>query len=379
MHKKELVLFIAINVFLLFLWWSFLSWSYHRALSSLWVSSGTTIDFDNFASRDNSIPAMIQKAQISVVSISQKKDIAFYVDTPDQIYWPWSISTKTTLLGWWSGILISKTWYILTNKHVVQDINAHYQVTTYEWTSYQVEHIWLDEILDLAIIKIKDPQNSLSNFPLATKFLPLRTPITIGQLVFVLGTTTNTHPSTATMGILWWMNKKFTIHGNNTYVWLYQTDAQSSPGNSWWPLIHSKWTILGITTALVEGEGITFALPISQEFINTTLRSIETFGKILRPVIGIQYTEISPALQKEHSLSLSQWIYVTDVLSNLPAWKAWIQIGDVITHINNHPIQTSLPFLYQLYTFLPWETCNLTINRWGKTLNLSVVLGGNTP
>jgi S1-C subfamily serine protease len=35
--------------------------------------------------------------------------------------------------------------------------------------------------------------------------------------------------------------------------------------------------VIGITTAISEGEGISFALPISQEFIDSTLLSLETF------------------------------------------------------------------------------------------------------
>jgi S1-C subfamily serine protease len=37
-----------------------------------------------------------------------------------------------------------------------------------------------------------------------------------------------------------------------------------------------------------------------------------------------------------------------------------------------------MPFLYQLYTHIPGDTITLTIIRDGKTMVLTVVLGGNT-
>jgi len=56
---------------------------------------------------------------------------------------------------------------------------------------------------------------------------------------------------------------------------------------------------------------------MSKEFIESTLRSIEQFGKIVRPVVGIQYVENTTL-----SDSFNTGIYITDVLTNLPAWEA---------------------------------------------------------
>jgi len=375
MHKKELLLLSIVNVFLLLIWWILLVWYNNRSIASLKAPPSLA---PTQHTRETSIIDTIHSIQPSVVAITITKDIAFYVDTPDQIYWPGNIAKKTTSLGWWSGIFVSKDGYILTNKHVVQDYNAQYEVVLYDWSIYKVEKIWIDDALDLAILKITDPQNTLSAHKIATKFLPLHSSLALWQFVLLLWNTTSTYPSAVTMGILGWMNKKFTLHGNNTYVWLYQTDAQSNPGNSWWPLVDLRGYVVWITTALVEWEGITFALPLTQEFVDTTLRSIERFGKIVRPLVGIQYTDITSDLQQEHQLSTKQWIYITDVLNNLPAREAGIKVWDVITHINTHPINSTFPFLYQLYTRLPWDDCELQIIRQGKKHTISLTLWGNT-
>jgi S1-C subfamily serine protease len=56
-------------------------------------------------------------------------------------------------------------------------------------------------------------------------------------------------------------------------------------------------------------------LPISKEFIDTTLASIAKYGKIVRPLLGIQYVDITQALQKEKNLPVTAGALINDVLS----------------------------------------------------------------
>jgi serine protease Do len=190
----------------------------------------------------------------------------------------------------------------------------------------------------------------------------LATEISVGQFVFAIGNTIAKYPNTITMWILWGKNKSLTINGNNLYIGLYQTDAQSNPGNSGGPLIDINGNTLWIVTAISEGEWISFALPISQEFIENTIASIETFGKITRPIMGIQYLEITPTIKKEKNLSID----------------AWLKAGDSILSVNWIPITRNIPFLYQLYTHIPWNTIELEVVREGKTTKIPVLLGWNT-
>jgi S1-C subfamily serine protease len=50
------------------------------------------------------------------------------------------------------------------------------------------------------------------------------------------------------------------------------------------------------------------------------------FGKISRPIVGIQYIDITPSVQQEYALTVDHGIYIKDVLSDLSADKAGIQI-----------------------------------------------------
>ncbi len=332
----------------------------------------------NFLALQSSLIDVIATAKKSVVSVTISKDVKFYVEDPSQVNGPGSVQQQTAKVGGWSGIIVSKKWYILTNKHVVQDTTAKYSVVLSDGKSYNVDKVWFDDNLDLAVLKIIDTAwKSVTDLDVAS-LLPMDAQVEVGQFALAIGNALSKYPNTVTMGIIWGKNKQFTINKNNLYIWLYQTDAQIKPGNSGGPLLDIEGNVLGITTAIAEWEGTAFALPITKEFIESTIKSIEDFGKIARPIIGIQYVDITPTIKKENNITLDNGIYIKDVITDLPGWQAGIKMGDVIMSINDKEITNQLPFLYQLYTYVPGQTISLNILREGKQLVLPVLLGWNT-
>ncbi|MCX6824058.1 MAG: trypsin-like peptidase domain-containing protein, partial [candidate division SR1 bacterium] len=336
------------------------------------------INTSSLSMLQSSLVATIASATKSVVSITISKDVKFYVDDPSQMNGPGNITQQTAKVGGGSGIIASKQGYIITNKHVVQDTTAKYSVTLYNGKIYNVDKIWFDDLLDLAILKIVDSEGKAPTDLIPASFLSLDTQIDVGQFVLAIGNSLSSYSNNVTMGIIGGKNKQLTINKNNLYIGLYQTDALVNPGNSGGPLIDINGNVLGITTAITEGQGIAFALPISKEFITSTLKSIENFGKISRPIIGIQYIDITPAIKQENKLTIDNGIYLKDVLADLPASQAGLKIGDIILAINKKPINTQLPFLYQLYTYIPGDTMSVDILRGNENLTFNIFLGGNT-
>lgn len=386
MSKKQISFIIAFNVFLVFISSLILWWNVTKKIAKIWVSMesrmGNQVNdakISNLLTLQSSIVDTIATAKKSVVAITISKDLKFYVDDPSQINWPGNVQQQTAKIGWGSGIIISKQWYVITNKHVIQDINAKYSVTLYDGKWYNVDKIWFDDVLDLAILKIVDSEWKIPNTLLPATFLSLTTQINVGQFVFAIGNSLSTYANNVTIGIVWGKNKQFTINKNNLYIWLYQTDALVNPGNSGGPLIDIEGNVLGITTAITEGQWIAFALPISKEFIVGTLKSIESFWKIARPIMGIQYVDITPSLKQEKNITIDNGIYLTDVLVDLPAWVAWLKAGDIIMNINTLPINNQLPFLYQLYTYIPGDKISLDILRNGEKMTFTILLGWLIP
>lgn len=384
MNKKQMTLVVVLNIFLVLLGGIIIRGLTNSRLKSFWTSVksslGTQVNDikkSSFLSLQSSLIQTVATAKESVVTITISKDVKFYVEDPSQLNGPGSIQQQTAKIGWWSWILISKNGYIITNKHVVQDAAAKYSVTLYDGKTYNVDKIRFDDLLDIAILKIVDSEGKNPTTIPTASFLPLATQVEVGQFVLAIGNVLSKYPNTVTMGIIWSKNKQLTINGNNLYVGLYQTDAQANPGNSGGPLLDIEGNTIGIITAIDEGEGMTFALPLSKEFIESTIKSIESFGKISRPIIGIQYTEITPAIKAEKKLTTDNGIYIKDVLSDLPAREAGLKEWDIILSINKQEIHAYVPFLYKLYTYIPGETITMDILRGTERLTLNVVLGWN--
>jgi len=334
--------------------------------SALWVFENQMID-------------TITEASKSVVSIMISKDIKFYMEDPANILWPGSIQNQTAKVGWWSWILVSKDGYIITNKHVVEDKSAQYSVVLNDGTSYNVSKIWFDDNLDIAILKIVDAKwDPLTELPAAT-IIGMTDEVRIGQFAIAIGNSLSEYKNSVTMGIISARNRELKINqGKNLYIGLFQTDAPINAGNSGGPLLDIYGNVIGINTAISDmAQGVAFALPITREFVDTTLKSIQQYEKIVRPLIGIAYVDITPDTQKQLKLTLENGVYVKDVFADLPAAVAGIKQGDVITAVDEKPVNQKTPFLYQLYTYAPDTSVNLTVVRKGETLQIAVVLWQN--
>lgn len=372
-QKKYIWLHILISAVVTFLWCVIVSFVVSRPAPKVEAPAQTVTVSDSFQS---DVLNALSGVMSSIVSISANADIKSYVDDPSQVQWPTAISGQVKL-GGASGILVHKDGYILTNKHAVENIDAHYQIRLTDGRTFSVDKIWLDPTLDIAILKILDEKgNVLSDLPMAT-LLPFEQQVVIGQFVLAIGNAWWEYPNTVTFGILSAQQKLFLINQKNIYTKLYQTDAQVAPGNSGWPLLDIQWRVVGLISAMDATQHVTFALPISSNLITTLISSITQYGKIVKPLLGIEYLDITSTIQAEKKLKLDAGVLVTSVLKDMPAAQGGLQNWDILTAIDDKPITLHFPLLYHLYTYLPDSTVNFTVMRAGQTIQIPVKLWQN--
>jgi S1-C subfamily serine protease len=308
-------------------------------------------DFD-FKLFEESILKNLWELDKNIVAIYAKKNIEIVEDGEN---WPQSIIETSNKLEW-NGIVLTNDWYILTNKHVVQDKNAEYKVILQN-QEFPVDKIRYDDGLDLAIIKIK-----VKDYLTASKIKKIQDKNTIWQTVFALKKDPDIWETITKMWIINSLNQKFKMDNNNIYVWLIKTSTAIEPWFSGWPLINLNWEIIGINTAIDNLEyGASYSLPINQEFINQTLSSIKQSGQIIRPEIGIKY-ESNPV-----------GIRIISIEEESNAQKAWLQINDIIVWINNVKVDYN-NFLYELFTYNPEKQVILNIQRWSNKHEIQVSL-----
>lgn len=240
-----------------------------------------------------------------------------------------------------SGIIISEDGYILTNNHIVNssDSSYYYQVseatavTVYLYnnnTPYKAEIIGTDEETDLAIIKI-DKEG------LVPVELGDSDNASVGEFVLAIGNPLGLQ-SSVTSGIVSAVNREVTTTDGVQYS-LIQTDAAINSGNSGGALVNSEGKVIGINTLKLSGtgiEGVGFAIPINKT-IDIYTQLIEN-GKVLRPYIGIEGTNLDEKTASKYSLPVG--VYINSVQSFSPAEIAGLKVGDVIVKADGESIKT---------------------------------------
>ncbi len=234
-----------------------------------------------------------------------------------------------------SGFIISEDGLVVTNKHVVSDLEAKYRVVVSDDKEYEVKDIYRDPEADLAILKIE-----------ATDLKPLEmgdsNNLKVGQMVIAIGTALGEFRSTVTTGVISGLGRGIvagsTFEGMEKLENVIQTDAAINPGNSGGPLLNSSGQVIGVNVAVsLSGQNIGFALPIN--IVKSSIDNFKATGEFDRPYLGVSYRIISKraALLNE----VPQGAYVEEVIAGSGAEKAGIEIGDIITEVDGTKIDES--------------------------------------
>jgi len=101
--------------------------------------------------------------------------------------------------------------------------------------------------------------------------------------------------------------------------------------------------------------------------------------KIERPYVGIQMLETTAIFDLIRAgINLDKdspkGVVITSIIENSPASKSKLEIGDIITKINNYETNSIAKFRYYLYKFDPKEKIELTVYRKGKTKKIEITL-----
>ena len=234
----------------------------------IWVFSSLLflnyLENNNLNYLENKIINISEKSSPSVVSIIEEKDLNIFELNS------WSLFNNK--VWWWSGFFIDKDWIIITNKHVVKNINSKYIIILNNWNKYNSKIIYSDKYKDIALLKIISTKkfNSLS-----LQFVEEKAKLKIWQFVLSIWNSLTEFNNSVSFWIISWLNRKI----ENNYIKqenLIQTDANINPWNSWWPLINLEWKVIWINTLIINwNSDIWFAIKINKEEINKILEKIK--------------------------------------------------------------------------------------------------------
>ncbi len=332
-----------------------------------------TIIKSDIQSLENNITKIAKEVSPSVVNIIIKKDLVVYRSDPYGFFQQ-KIGSVRQKIGWGTGFFITKDGEILTNKHVVSDETAEYTVITNIWKEYDAKVLALDPLTDLAVIKI---QSEESFIPL--EFVKDSRELNPWEFVVAIGNALAEFQNSVSLWVISGLWRTIKAE-NETLAWLIQTDTAINPWNSGGPLVNLNKKVVGINTAILNGaEGIGFAIGLSQKKVDFMLESIKKYGEIKRPLIGINYTLITPNIAQELWIQESYWAFVFDQENSVLAWssaeKEGIKWGDIILEVDGIKINSQNTLESQIQNKIPWEKIKLTVKgKNGKIKNISITL-----
>lgn len=269
-----------------------------------------------------------------------------------------------------TGFIISSDGLIVTNKHVVSDVQAKYKVVIGKDEVVEVKNIYRDPVTDLAILKVE--KGGLKPVKLGDS-----DKLKVGQTVIAIGTALGEFRSTVTTGVISGLGRGITagspFEGSERLDNVIQTDAAINPGNSGGPLLNSSGEVIGVNVAVSQsGQNIGFALPIN--LVKESIDNFKTTGEFERPYLGVSYRMISrqAALLNE----VPAGAYVQEVLEDGPSDKAGLEEGDIIVEIDGKKLADDKNT--SLATFINkkkiGDSVKLKVWRDGRDLELTVRL-----
>ena len=270
---------------------------------------------------------------------------------------------KVPSLG--SGFVISADGYIVTNNHVIEDVDE-IEVAFEDGTELEAEVIGRDPATDIALIQVRSDQK--------LPFLPLGDSAAIrpGEWVIAIGNPFGLE-HTVTAGIVSALHRRNLPTGGR-YDDFIQTDAAINPGNSGGPLINASGEVVGINTAIRQGANtIGFAIPVNMA--KSILPSLRTAGHVTRGWLGVVIQHISQDLQEAMELDSTDGALVSRVDPKGPAKKGGIERGDVILSFDGQPIESMDELPRIVAATEPNKKVEVVVVRDGKRKTLRIELG----
>jgi serine protease Do len=266
-----------------------------------------------------------------------------------------------------TGFAISADGYIITNDHVVAEVDK-IEVHFMEGEVLEAEVVGRDPKTDVALIRVQTDED--------IPFLRLGDSDTMrpGDWVVAIGNPFGLAHS-VTVGIVSAKHRPLnTDPESRRFDDFIQTDAAINPGNSGGPLINLKGEVVGIATAInPRANTIGFAVPIN--IAKQILPQLRTTGRVSRGWLGVYIQAIDEDTAELLNLTDRKGALVSKVEPGAPADLAGIKRGDVIVEFGGEAVD-EMDQLPRIVAATPvGEKVELKALRKGKKKSFSVELG----
>ena len=309
-----------------------------------WNEETQTAGISNSLSDDELIPSVIESVSPSVVGIIGRGKTESYYGSQEGI-----------MSG--SGVIIKTGGEILTNAHVVKNMNTILVVMN-DGKGYEAQLKYIDEDTDLAVVKIKKIGLPVVKFANSED-------IVVGKQVIAIGTPiTFSLRNSATVGHISGLNRSV----GEPYR-LVQTDTAITHGNSGGALINMNGELVGITSSGYSGTNTNFAVPV--DTVKYVLNQFELYGKVRHISFGAEFQEDWLA---ELGVPSEAGLTIKGLEKSSPLAKASFKTGDVLVSVDDVAINSIVELNELMKNYLPGDTVKVGVKTNGEIKYADIVL-----
>jgi len=274
-----------------------------------------------------------------------------------------------------SGFIIDREGYVLTNRHVIDEVDQISVTLSTQRpgdTPYQAKLVGKDARTDVALLKI-EPKGPLTPVQLGDSD---RTEV--GDWVMAIGNPFGLGGNSVTVGVVSYKGRPLQLGATlGTPTDMIQTDASINPGNSGGPLLNTRGEVIGINTMIItngpqQSSGVGFAVPIN--LAKEILPQLRDKGKVVRGWLGVLIQPVSTDAAKTFRLKEARGALIMDVTAGSPAEKAGLKPEDIVVAVDGRPVVESSDLSRYVASKAPGTSVKLDVIRNGSEKNIPVTL-----
>jgi len=286
----------------------------------------------------------------------------------NQIIIPNQPRTPTEQKSYGSAFFISQDGYLLTNRHVVDDVKK-VTVTLSDRRELDADVVGSDERTDVAVLKVKGDHYPSLQLGDSDK-------LRVGEPVLAIGSPFGFDYS-ASAGIVSATSRSVTVDNAVPFI---QSDVVLNPGNSGGPLFNQRGEVIGINSRIFSGTGgymgLSFSIPIDVAI--GVADQLKNGGKVSRAYLGVYPQDIDRNLAEVYHLPKPEGALVVKISPDSAASAVGIKEGDIILSFNNQAVSRASDLVNYINRTRPNTVVALSILRDGQRLTLNPKLKAAT-
>lgn len=268
----------------------------------------------------------------------------------------------TNIIG--SGFVLTSDGWVVTHESVYDAGGMDFDVFI-DGVEYPVEAVAVPDAVS-GVVFVKVDASNLAVLDLSSK-----NQLTVSQSVLVpterFGVLRTTLKNLYAAPV---KKKADLLHNSESFFRYLQLNEPVEAGAIGAPVIDLEGTVVGVVADLA-------GTVVPVDYFSSVIKQAVQTKEITRPYIGLEYFDIEQATPRilAEGVMFDKGALIAAITPKSPAFAAGLQVGDVITEVENEEINRSHSLTELLFEYQVGDTVRLRLMRAGEQLDVDVVLG----